>query len=213
MSIKIYEVSLETLKPYINGVDSAPEYELCIYELFGIESRLITTNILPHQKVYICVSYNFDQPVRVEISKTRRLEHMGIELSDLFDDLKEMNYQKESVMFDNFKITSVTLKKEIHGIALKAAVESLISTGCLGDAKIEMEEGKPFLVKDGNVEALASDGFNEKAEKFLVGKTKEELAKIASDVKRKGYIMCHLINGLNLIDSYHAERCQSSILG
>ena len=213
MSIKIYEVSLEALKPYINGVGSEPQYNLFIYTLFGIESRLVTKDILPHQKVYICVTYNFDQPVRVEISKTRRLEHMGIEPSNLFDDLKEMNYQKESIMFDNFKITSVKLKEEIHGIALKAAVESLISTGCLGDVKIEMEDGKPFLVKGGEVEALASEGFNEKAERFLVGKTKDELAKIASDTKRKGYIMCHLINGLNLIEGYTAERCQSSILG
>lgn len=116
-------------------------------------------------------------------------------------------------MFNDFKITEVKLKEEIHGIALKVAVESLISTGCLGDAKIEMEGGKPYLVKGGQCEDLTSTDFLAKADKFLVGKTQGELAKIASDIKRKGYIMCHLINGLNLIESCQLERCESSILG
>jgi len=213
MTIRIYEVSLETLKPYITGVDSAPSLEFTTFNLFGVNTNFKTIDVKPHNTVFITVEFDQENPIRVSISKSRRLEHMGIKTSSLIDDLVELNYQKEIEMFDNFKITEVKLKDEIHGIALKAAVESLISTGCLGDVKIEMEDGKPFLVKGGEVEALASEGFNEKAEKFLVGKTKEELAKIASDTKRKGYIMCHLINGLNLIESYTAERCQSSILG
>jgi len=213
MNIRIYEVSLEALKPYIIGVDSAPSLEFTTFNLFGVNTNFKTIDVRPHDTVFITVEFDQEEPIRVTISKSRRLEHMGIRLSNIIDDLIELNYQKENQMFDNFKITEVKLKEEIHGIALKAAVESLISTGCLGDVTIEMEDGKPFLVRGGEVEELASEGFNEKAEKFLVGKTKEELAKIASDTKRKGYIMCHLINGLNLIESYTAERCQSSILG
>lgn len=212
MAVKVYVVSLEALKPYIVANGSTEDYPFVDFNLFGINTRLATKNILPHSKVYIYVTYKFEQPVRVEITKTERFEYSSIEQSDLFDDLKERNQLKENSMFDNFKISEVKLKKEIHGIALKVAVESLISTGCLGDAKIEMENDKPFLVKDGDVEELTGAGFIEKAEKFLIGKTKDELTKIASSANRKGYIMCHLINGLNLIESYTAERCQSSIL-
>jgi len=212
MSIKVYEVSLETLKPYIEWVDTEV---LTIYNLFGCTTRLVTENMKPHQKVYICVTYNFDQPVRVEISKTRRLEHMGIEQSDLLDDLKEMNYLKEdSVVLKKFKIKAVSIKKEIKKIQLESSVETLISTGCLGEgASIKVDEGVPYLVQGGEVEELTGEGFSAKAEKFLVGKTIGFLEDLSTKPKNKGYVMIHLINGMNLIESIELERASSSILG
>jgi len=212
----VYEVSKETLDSF--KIDSG-ELNL-IYEVFGLKTRL---NIIEYNKsdiFYIHLNIDGSQATDAFISPVKRFDYELVEMrtEDTITSHESKIIEKEEIemisKLAGFRIEDVTLKDEIKGIALRVAVESIVNSGALGpDARIEKEDGKAYLVKGGDVEELTGEGFKEKASKFLIGKTLEEIEAISNNMKRKDHIMVKLIEGLDLIQGVTLKKESTGLLG
>ncbi len=128
---------------------------------------------------------------------------------------KEISKMINTIM--DYKITTVDLK-EVHGIALKVAIDNIIKSGILGDARIEKDDGKVYLVLGSSVQEITGTGFSGKAEKFLVGKTLTQLDKISKNENpknardQKNRNMVKLIEGLDIINKIELEACDIEVI-
>jgi len=211
----VYEISREKL---IEFKTDATDVNI-IFELFGIKTMLSYVEYGEHEKFFIHVRLDDDTPKDLFISHTKRFDHELVTMRNpigITSEKTEITDKEEEEMIAKlvgFKIEEVTLKEDIKGIALKVAVESIINSGVLGDARIEKEDGKAYLVRGGDVEELTGEGFKEKAQKFLSGKTLEELEAISNNTKRKDHVMMKLIEGLDLIQEIKLKKESTGLLG
>jgi len=212
----VHEVSKEQLSEY--EVDETDVNS--IFEIYGIRTMLSYAEYIENDIFYIHVNLDDNKAKNIFISPTKRFDY---ELAELRDEKSITSHKSEIIEKEEiemisklagFKIEEVLLKDEIKGIALRVAVESIVNSGALGpDARIEKEDGKAYLVKGGDVEELTGEGFKEKANKFLIGKTLEEIEAISNNMKRKDHIMVKLIEGLDLIQGVKLKKESTGLLG
>lgn len=211
----VYEISREKLSEF-----KVDETDInIILEMYGKRTMLRYTDFLCEEVFYIHVNLIDNEVKDFFISPTKRFDYIFVDerhpigITNEKTEINEKEIDEMIAKLLNFKIEEVELKEEIKGIALKVAVEGLITSGVLGDARIEKEDGKAYLVKGGEVEELTGDGFKEKAHKFLIGKTLEELESISNNSKRKDHILMKLIEGLDLIQGVKLKKESTGLLG
>jgi len=210
----VYEVDQERLDEF-KITETDVNY---IFEIFGVRTMLSHIEYKDRDLFFIHVDLDDTIIKNVFITMTKRFDYDLVEMRDprgitsYSSEITEKERGMITTKLVGMKISEVSLMEEVKGIALRVAIEGIINSGVLGDAKIEKEDGKAYLVKGGKVQELTGAGFAEKAEKFLVGKTLEEIEAISNNSKRKDHIMVKLIEGLNMIQAIKLEEEDTAII-